>query len=112
MVNRIKSPLPDRIRLWSLLLTLLSLEDLGLTLLALRSIPSAREINPLPSIALRNGVLAATLLKLIGIAIAICAAAFLARRGHEARVHKTLVAWSAFYLTLNSISAFTIVGGF
>jgi hypothetical protein len=103
--------LSNRIILWSILLALLSLEDLALTILALNGVPTARELNPIANVALQHGVLAATALKVSSMILAVAVAAYLARRGFETRVHKTLVAWSAFYIILNGVSTLDLMGG-
>jgi hypothetical protein len=103
--------LPTRIRLWSTLLALLSLEDLALTALALYGMPTAREINPLARIAFDHGLALATILKVVGTTIALITGTYLAKHGHAARVEKTLAAWSAIFLGLNTVSVLVLVGG-
>ena len=106
-------PLPPRARLtlWWALLAAYSLQDVVFTTIALRGIPSARELNPLASLAFEHSVLLALALKLAALAIVLVIVWLLARTKHWPLVERILAAWCIILLAVNTYSTIQLLGG-
>lgn len=118
---RLSSPLPPsaartlqpraRLTLWWALLAAYSLQDLGLTAVALSGIPEARELNPLADAAFEQGILLAFALKAVALAVVLGIALLLARTKHWPLAERHLAAWCIVLLTVNAHSAIHLLGG-
>ena len=101
----------DRLTLWWALLAALSLQDVAYTLTALHGVPGARELNPLPALALEHSLVVALALKGIALLVVLLACWAIAKSRHWPGAERILAVWCVLYLVLNAYSAIRLLGG-
>ena len=101
----------DRLTLWWALLAAYAIQDVAYTLTALHGVPGARELNPLPALALQHSIVAALALKGIALVIVLLACWAIAKTRHWPGAERILAVWCILYLVLNAYSAIGLLGG-